>query len=160
MQIALYRPEIPPNTGNIARLAVCVGCPLHIIGKPGFLMTDAAVKRAGLDYWSDLNLTMHENFADFHAFARASACRIIAITKFGRTTYTDFSFQPTDILLFGNETGGLPDSVHDSVKAVNEAQLLRIPIRKNCRSLNLSNAVAIVVYEGLRQVGFPGLLDV
>lgn len=157
MDIVLYRPEIPPNTGNIARLAVCTGCPLHIVGKAAFSMDQAAVKRAGLDYWDQLQLHEHVSFEAFVSWATEQKRRVLAVTKFGQTKYSDVAFHNDDAILFGNETAGLPSEVHDWIAKQSPHQLLRIPMGQTCRSLNLSNAVSIVTYEALRQLDYPGV---
>lgn len=157
MHIALYRPEIPPNTGNIARLAVCTGCKLHIVGEPAFSMDAAAVKRAGLDYWDQLQLRTHTTFEAFADWAETERLRVFAITKFGKSIYSEAVFRSDDIVLFGNETSGLPQEAHDRICKQGQDFLLRIPMGTTCRSLNLSNAVAIVTYEALRQLNFPSV---
>ncbi|MCE9597760.1 MAG: tRNA (cytidine(34)-2'-O)-methyltransferase [Spirochaetia bacterium] len=157
MDIVLYRPEIPPNTGNIARLAVCTGCPLHIVGKAGFSMDEAAVKRAGLDYWDQLQLHTHESFAAFTEWAKPTNRRVLAVTKFGQTAYSSVKFRQDDLIMFGNETAGLPEEIHLWIESQGHGHLLRIPMGQTCRSLNLSNAVSIVTYEALRQLEFPAL---
>jgi len=160
MEIALYRPEIPPNTGNIARLCVCTASPLHIIGRPSFSLDERAVRRAGLDYWDLLDLHRHRDWSTFLSDADERTRRgersgnILLITKFAERNYWDHSFNPGDILVFGQETSGLPDFVHNAIKERNPDHLLRIPMTETSRSLNLSNAAAIVLYEALRQTGF------
>ena len=157
MEIALYKPEIPPNTGNISRLSVCTGSRMHIIDKPSFSMDEKSVKRAGLDYWSELDLHLHKNWEEFYETRRDR--RIMLITKFGKTPYTAHKFQPEDIIVFGRETSGLPDSIVEQIAAEHPERIVRIPVSRICRSLNLSNAVAIVLYEGLRQLEYPGLQE-
>lgn len=162
MEIALYRPEIPPNTGNIARLSVCTGSRLHIIGKPSFSMDEAAVRRAGLDYWNEVDLHLHEEWEAFLEYAgrRSSETggrRIVLISKFGDKSFTEHSFAGDEILVFGRESSGLPDHIVRSIQSVDPDRILRIPVRDLCRSLNLSNSVAIVLYEALRQLDFPHL---
>ncbi|MBL8021545.1 MAG: tRNA (cytidine(34)-2'-O)-methyltransferase [Leptospirales bacterium] len=157
MDIVLYRPEIPPNTGNIARLAVCTGCPLHIVGKAAFSMDEAAVKRAGLDYWDQLQLHQHASFEVFASWATEQKRRVLAVTKFGDTRFSDVEFRHDDTILFGSETSGLPPEVHDWISSQGDGQLLKIPMGQTCRSLNLSNAVSIVIYEALRQLEYPHL---
>lgn len=158
MDIALYRPEIPPNTGNIARLSICSGNRMHIIGQPSFSLEESAVKRAGLDYWDQVDLQLHE---DWEAFldhqARHSRGRILLFTKFSTHCYSNFAYRNDDTLVFGQETRGLPDPVKDSIAQTHPEHLLRIPVSDRCRSLNLANAVSIVLYEALRQLDFPGL---
>jgi len=163
MEVALYQPEIPPNTGNIARLCVCTGTPLHIIGRPNFDMDEKAVKRAGLDYWDRLVLHKHK---DWRTFADAVAARAVAgeepkhapeillVSKFGNQVYWDHPFQGNEIFVFGMETDGLPEFVHEEIRARNPDHILRIPMTPESRSLNLANAASIVLYESLRQTGF------
>jgi tRNA (cytidine/uridine-2'-O-)-methyltransferase len=163
MQIALYKPEIPPNTGNIARLSVCTGSRLHIIGKPNFSMDDAAVRRAGLDYWHLVDLHLHEDWETFLLNQRQCAetknvtCNILLISKFGKRYYTDYRYNRDDILVFGQESSGLPEFIHDSIRKINPDHILRIPVTSHCRSLNLANAVAVTLFESLRQQSFPNL---
>ncbi|MGI2261104.1 tRNA (uridine(34)/cytosine(34)/5-carboxymethylaminomethyluridine(34)-2'-O)-methyltransferase TrmL [Shewanella sp. GXUN23E] len=149
--IALYEPEIAPNTGNIMRLCANNGCQLHLIEPLGFDLEEKKLRRAGLDYRDMANVTRH---ADFDAFLTAMAGkRILACTTKGSRPHSELSYQPDDVLLFGPETRGLPMTIIDSIPA---AQRLRIPMLPDSRSLNLSNAVAIISYEGLRQLGYPG----
>lgn len=149
MHIALYRPEIPPNTGNIARLAVGMGCELHIVAEPSFSLSEAAVRRAGLDYWSELRLSKHQSFEEFLQWCGERPLK--AVSKFGPVNYADAVFSPEDVILFGNETAGLPTEVLRHFKESAPKSILRIPMKPICRSLNLSNAVAVVMYEAWRQ---------
>ena len=142
--IALYRPQIPPNTGNISRLCVAVNSPLIIVGKPAFEINNKEVKRAGLDHWDYLNLTQ-QRFKDFYLMNQKN--RVITITKEGATPYWDFNFKDTDILLFGNEQKGLPPKLL-SLYPIS----IRIPMVGPVRSLNLANSVSIITYEFLRQM--------
>jgi len=147
--IVLFRPEIPPNTGNISRLCVGVRANLHIVGKPAFELSEKAVRRAGLDHWDKLKLFLHTSWEDFF-FPIADKSRVFLITKFGKNLYTDIAFKENDYFVFGNETSGLPEYIHNSV---DPSQKLFIPmLDPSVRSLNLSNAVAIVVYEAIRQL--------
>ena len=149
--IVLFEPEIPPNTGNIIRLCANTGSTLHLIQPLGFELSDRRLRRAGLDYheWADVKLHASlEHFCDQVAFNRLYAC-----STRGRTTYSDVKYQTDDALLFGPETRGLPQAVID---ALPESQRLRIPMRPENRSLNLSNAVSIILYEAWRQQGFAG----
>jgi tRNA (cytidine/uridine-2'-O-)-methyltransferase len=150
--IALYEPEIPPNTGNIMRLCANTGCNLHLIHPLGFDMDEKKLRRAGMDYRDMATVTEHENFAAFLSSLQDQS--IYALTTKGNVAYTDAQFNPEDILLFGPETRGLPDDVLNTLA---ETQKLRLPMLAESRSLNLSNTVAIVVYEALRQQGFTGL---
>ena len=172
MHIALYKPEIPQNTGNIGRLCYCTGSSLHIIGEPSFSLSDSAVKRAGLDYWDQLKLTLHKDWALFLAFFSLEY-RFVLLTRFASKSYADYVYTDKDVLIFGSETRGLPKSILASsaklplspVHGVNQATVelqqmktnLRIPVSEASRSLNLSNSVAIVLYEALRQQAFPSL---
>ncbi len=149
--IALYEPRIAPNTGNIIRLAANNGCELHLIEPLGFSLEEKNVRRAGLDYHDMVNVTRH---VDYSAFLESmSGCRIIACTTKGSVDHGAISYEPEDVLLFGSETSGLPTDVLNSIPPELRA---RIPMRANSRSLNLSNAVAIVSYEAWRQQGFSG----
>ncbi len=149
--VALFEPEIPPNTGNIIRLCANTGANLHIIKPMGFELDDKRLRRAGLDYheWADINL--HDSLADLVEALPAS--RILAITTKGKHHYAEVNFTSSDVLLFGPETRGLPADVLDSLPA---DQKIRIPMRANSRSMNLSNAASVLVYEAWRQLGFEG----
>lgn len=149
--IALYTPQIAPNTGNIIRLAANIGCQLHIIEPTGFDFEEKKLRRAGLDYHDLANVT---RYPDYTAFCAAMAeRRIFACTTKGSRPYTEPNYQRDDVLLFGAETSGLPDNVRDTFST---EQRIRIPMRENARSLNLSNAVAVISYEAWRQLGFDG----
>lgn len=149
--IALFEPRIAPNTGNIIRLAANTGCQLHIIEPMGFDFEEKKLRRAGLDYHDLANVT---RYADYAAFAQAMmGRRILAVTTKGTHFYHQVSYQPDDVLLFGSETSGLPDTVRDSLPA---EQKIRIPMRAGARSLNLANSVSIVSYEAWRQQQFSG----
>ncbi len=151
LHIALFEPKIAPNTGNIIRLIANNGCWLHLIEPMGFRIDDAKMRRAGLDYHDLAKVTIH---ADYDAFvASVPGQRIFAITTKGTRAYTDVAFQDGDVLLFGAETTGLAPEV---MASFSDQQRLRIPMLPNNRSMNLSNAVAIVSYEAWRQLGFPG----
>jgi tRNA (cytidine/uridine-2'-O-)-methyltransferase len=150
-EIALFEPRMAPNTGNIMRLAANNGCRLHLIEPLGFDLEERKLRRAGLDYRDAANVTRH---ADFNAFQAAMQGRTVwALTTRGTRFYTDAAFAPGDVLLFGSETGGLSAEVHASLP---EAQKLLIPMQPNNRSLNLSNAVALVSFEAWRQQDFAG----
>ena len=151
LHIALFEPKIAPNTGNIIRLTANNGFHLHVIEPMGFRIDEAKVRRAGLDYHDLAKVTFH---ADYTAFARAmTGRRIFAITTKGTRAYTDVAFGQDDVLLFGSETSGLAPEV---MAGIDEADRLRIPMLPNNRSMNLSNAVAIVSYEAWRQLDFSG----
>jgi tRNA (cytidine/uridine-2'-O-)-methyltransferase len=146
-QVALLEPEIPPNTGNVARLCAATGTPLHLIGRLGFRLHDAALKRAALDYWDPTLIHRHTGL---DAFRQAvPAARLFFFSTRGCKSYLSAAFQPGDALVFGCESRGLPDAVLDAYPDA----VLGIPIRADrVRSLNLATAVAIVLYEALRQV--------
>lgn len=154
IHVALFEPLIPANTGNIARTCAGTGTKLHLIKPLGFSTEDKMLKRAGLDYWEHVDITYHEGMQPFlDAFPHAE---FYFITKFGEKTYSafDFSHPTKDIFfVFGKETTGLPDEIVDSYKET----CLRIPMNEHIRSLNLSNAAAVLIYEALRQQAFPGL---
>ena len=150
--IALYEPEIPPNTGNIMRLCANTGCHLHLIHPLGFDLDEKKLRRAGMDYRDMATVQEHQTFDDF--LQSMSDSDIYALTTKGQTGYTDAQFKAGDVLLFGPETRGIPDEVLASLA---EHQKLRLPMLADSRSLNLSNTVAIVAYEALRQQGFEGL---
>ncbi|MGH8280931.1 MAG: tRNA (uridine(34)/cytosine(34)/5-carboxymethylaminomethyluridine(34)-2'-O)-methyltransferase TrmL [Gammaproteobacteria bacterium] len=151
LHVVLYQPEIPPNTGNIIRLCANTGASLHLIHPLGFEITAARVKRAGLDYREMANVHEH---ADLESFMKdAAPARVFAVSTRGRQRYTDVQYKNGDAFLFGPETRGLPQNLLDSLPP---EQVLRIPMRPNNRSLNLSNAVAVLVYEAWRQGNFAG----
>lgn len=149
LNVALYEPEIPPNTGNIIRLCANTGVELHLIHPLGFAPDDKQVKRAGLDYHEWARVYHHKNYSSF--IDQSCEKRIIACSTHGRQIYTDVHYQLGDILLFGPETRGLPKQILEELPS---EQVVRIPMLPNSRSLNLANAVAIIVYEALRQIGF------
>ena len=146
--MALVEPEIPPNTGNIARLCAATNTPLHIVGVTGFRMDDRALKRAGLDYWPEVKLTRHTDLDAL--YAALPEARFVYLTTKADRIYTDWVFHQDDCLVFGRETRGLPE---DLLRA-NWENCLRIPIlNPNIRSLNLATAAGIVLFEALRQTG-------
>jgi len=147
--LVLYQPQIPPNTGNIIRLCANSGAKLHLIEPMGFRLDEKSCRRAGLDYHYLAEVTVWPNFEQY----RAQACRgsIWAITKFGKTRYDAARFTPCDTILLGSEQTGLPVSVKDSLP---ESQTVFLPMAERSRSLNLSNAAAIVLFEAWRQNGF------
>ncbi|MEW6353720.1 MAG: tRNA (uridine(34)/cytosine(34)/5-carboxymethylaminomethyluridine(34)-2'-O)-methyltransferase TrmL [Pseudomonadota bacterium] len=149
--VALFEPEIPPNTGNIIRLCANTGTQLHLIKPLGFSPTDAKLRRAGLDYHDWARVRQHEDFAAF--LEAVKPARLFACSTRGRRNYAEVSYQPGDAFLFGPETRGLPQTLLDSLP---QDHILRIPMAPNNRSLNLSNAVAIVLYEAWRQQEFAG----
>ena len=151
--IILFNPEIPPNTGNIMRLAANTGTTLHLIKPLGFNLNDNTLKRAGLDYKKD---------ADFFIYDDLDLClksisfnEIYALTKFAKKSFYNVNFKKDDCLLFGSETSGLPDNI---IRKIKDSNQLRIPMAAKSRSLNLSNSLAITVYEALRQNSFTGLV--
>ncbi|HEV7165472.1 MAG TPA: tRNA (uridine(34)/cytosine(34)/5-carboxymethylaminomethyluridine(34)-2'-O)-methyltransferase TrmL [Gammaproteobacteria bacterium] len=149
--VVLYQPEIPPNTGNIIRLCANAGAALHLIHPLGFELSEARVKRAGLDYHEMATVREH---ADMDAFMQAVAPqRLFAVSTRGKQRYTEVGFQAGDAFLFGPETRGLPQALLDSLP---QERVLRLPMRPGNRSLNLSNAVAVLVYEAWRQNNFAG----
>ncbi|MBV8363884.1 MAG: tRNA (cytidine(34)-2'-O)-methyltransferase [Candidatus Eremiobacteraeota bacterium] len=152
LNVALVEPQIPPNTGNVARLCAATGCALHLVEPLGFRIDDRELKRAGLDYWGSVNLTVHRSFDEFMNVT-ADARRWFLSTR-GKHRYTDAGYRLGDFLIFGKETSGLPEQVlHE-----NEAHAMRIPMRGSAvRSLNLSTAVGIVTYAALAQLRFPQL---
>lgn len=151
--IVLVEPEIPQNTGNIARTCAVTGAKLHIVKPMAFEITDAKLKRAGLDYWHLLGVKYYENIDDF--FEQNRGGRFFYSTTKARNTYADISFKDGDFILFGKETKGLDEKLlYD-----NKDYCIRIPMINEARSLNLSNSVAIVLYEAIRQNGFKGLLE-
>ncbi len=152
MHVVLVNPEIPQNTGNIARTCAATGASLHLIEPLGFSLDDKYLKRAGLDYWHMMQLTRYPSWAAFTA-AHPGAVLHFATTKAPRD-YAGVVYGPDDFLVFGRETRGLPEEL----LAEHYDQCVRIPMREGARSLNLANSVAVVVYEALRQQGFPGLL--
>lgn len=146
INIVLVEPEIPPNTGNIARLAVGVGAALHLVGKLGFRTDDRAVKRAGLDYWEYLDLHYHESLAGM--IRQNPEGRFFFATKRGKHLYTDVRYREGDFIVFGKETEGLPEDVVNA----HADRTISIPMTGPMRSLNLANAVSVVTYELVRQL--------
>jgi tRNA (cytidine/uridine-2'-O-)-methyltransferase len=148
LHVALFEPEIPPNTGNIARLCAATFTSLHIVGVTGFRMDDRTLKRAGLDYWDEVTLHRHIGLEDLHSALPGS--RFIYLTTKSERPYSSWNFADEDCLVFGPETRGLPKNVLDA----NAESCLTIPMpNKNVRSLNLSTSVGIVLYEAIRQIG-------
>ena len=148
LHVALFEPEIPPNTGNIARLCAATFTRLHIVGVTGFRMDDRTLKRAGLDYWNEVDLRRHVTLDDLYGELPDS--RFFYLTTKSRTPYTSCNFEDGDCLVFGPETRGLPSHILDTAPE----SCLTIPMpNKNVRSLNLSTSVAIVLSEAIRQIG-------
>lgn len=152
--IVLVEPEIPANTGNIARTCAVTNCSLHLVKPLGFSLDDKHLKRAGLDYWHLLDVHIYESLDDFLS-QHGDKNLYLATTK-ARKYYSDFHYQPNDFFLFGKETKGLPDAL----RAAYNDSLIKIPMLDNeaARSLNLSNAVSIIIYEAFRQIHFDGLI--
>jgi tRNA (cytidine/uridine-2'-O-)-methyltransferase len=149
--VVLHQPVIPPNTGNVLRLCANTGCRLHLVKPLGFALTDKALSRAGLDY-ADIEIaTVHEDWTALRA--HLAGRRLFAFSTRARRRYDEASFLPGDVFVFGAETRGLPESI---LAELGPDACLRLPMRPASRSVNLSNAVAAVVYEAWRQAGFPG----
>ena len=151
MNIVLHQPEIPQNTGNIGRTCVATGAALHLIEPLGFRLGEKELRRAGMDYWEKLNVTRYIDYADFKA--QHPEARIWYATTKARKSYCDVSFGMDDFIMFGKESAGIPEEI----LVDNEEYCIRIPMGEDIRSLNLSNSVAIVLYEALRQNNFAGL---
>ena len=154
MEIVLYEPEIPGNTGNIARLCAANHMTLHLIKPLGFSIDDKHVKRAGLDYWHLVDVQVHENIEEL--YAKYPDRRYFYATTKAKHVYSDVKYEIGDMLVFGPETRGLPESLLE----VNEETCIRIPMVEDARSLNLSNSVAIIAYEAMRQLDYPDLKEV
>jgi tRNA (cytidine/uridine-2'-O-)-methyltransferase len=148
MQIALYQPDIPQNTGTILRLCACMGASAHIIEPAGFPVSDRHFRRAGMDYLDQLDWMHHDSWTKFEEWRRSSGRRLLLFTTKGATPYLDFRYQASDILLFGRETAGVPEAVAQAADA-----RVVIPIRPGLRSLNVAMAAAIALGEALRQTG-------
>ena len=154
LKIVLYQPEIPPNTGNIIRLCANTGCSLHLIEPLGFDLDHRKLRRAGLDYREFAALEVYPELADF--LARNGSPRMLGATTKGSIPYHQVAYREGDAILFGPETRGLPEEVLSNMAP---GERIRIPMRPGSRSLNLSNAAAVITYEALRQLGFLGLED-
>ncbi len=151
MHIVLHQPEIPQNTGNIGRTCVATGSSLHLIEPLGFALNGKDIKRAGMDYWEKLDYTRYTNYEEFKE--KHPGAKVWLATTKAKRSYTDVSFGPDDFIMFGKESAGIPEEI----LVENEEDCIRIPMGHGIRSLNLSNSVAIVLYEALRQNGFPGM---
>lgn len=151
LNIVLHEPEIPSNTGNIGRTCVAAGIRLHLIEPMGFQINDKMLKRAGLDYWEKLDVSIYDDYNDF--LAKNPGAKIYMATTKSKQKYTDVSYEEDAFIMFGKESAGIPEEI----LLDNKETCVRIPMMPGERSLNLSNSVAIVVYEALRQQGFPGL---
>jgi tRNA (cytidine/uridine-2'-O-)-methyltransferase len=155
VHVVLYQPEIPANTGNIARTCAATDTTLHLIRPLGFSTDDKMLKRAGLDYWQFVNIVYYDSIEEF--FEKNEGGEFFYLTKHGKKPHTTFDYSKTEkdyFFLFGRETTGLPDEVIEQ----NFDRCLRIPMNNNVRSLNLSNTAAVLIYEALRQQNYPGLL--
>lgn len=151
--VVLVEPEIPPNTGNIIRLCANTGAQLHLIEPLGFPLDDAKMRRAGLDYHEYAQMRVHANWEAYLAAEQPDAARMFAMTTHGSTPFASLAFQPGDVFVFGSETRGLAPALRDSFPS---GQRIRVPMRPGNRSINLSNTVAVVVYEAWRQHGYAG----
>ena len=151
MNIVLFEPEIPANTGNIGRTCVATGTRLHLIEPLGFRLDEKEIKRAGLDYWSELDVTVYPNFGDF--LEKNPDAKIYMATTKALNVYTEVSYEPNAYIMFGKESAGIPEEI----LLHNKENAIRIPMIGEIRSLNLSNSVSIVLYEALRQNNFEGM---
>ena len=151
LNVVLHEPEIPPNTGNIIRLCANTGCQLHLIEPLGFSLEDKQMRRAGLDYREYASVRVHPDYASF--LEREQPRRLFGLTTRGQRGYHEVHYEDGDYLMFGPETRGLPAAVREGLA---EDRRLRVPMRADSRSLNLSNTAALVVYEAWRQLGFAG----
>lgn len=151
LNIVLHEPEMPANTGNIGRTCVAAGARLHLIEPLGFKLNEKMLKRAGLDYWDKLDVTVYDDYADFQK--KNPGAKIYMATTKAQKTYCDVSYEDDCYIMFGKESAGIPEEI--LVQHPNET--VRIPMNPNLRSLNLSNSVAILLYEALRQQNFPGM---
>jgi len=153
MHVVMFEPQIPPNTGNVARTCGATATVLHLVEPLGFRIDESSVRRAGLDYWHLVDVRLHEGLREVLDLAAEEGARVWFFTKFGRVRYTDVAYRDGDYLVFGKETTGLPEWVHEEYPD----QGVRVPMGPEMRSLNLSNTVALALYESLRQLEFPGL---
>lgn len=151
LNIVLHEPEIPANTGNIGRTCVATGARLHLIEPLGFSLDEKKLKRAGMDYWSQLDVTVYDDYQDF--LNRNPGAKIYMATTKAHQTYCDVQFEDDCYIMFGKESAGIPEEI----LVDNEDTCIRIPMVGEIRSLNLSNSVAIVLYEALRQLGFESM---
>jgi tRNA (cytidine/uridine-2'-O-)-methyltransferase len=151
--VVLVEPEIPPNTGNVIRLCANTGAQLHLVEPLGFPLDDAKMRRAGLDYHDYATMKVHPDWEAFLASERPDPSRMFALTTHGSTPFASMAFRPGDVFVFGSETRGLAPELRESFPP---SQRIRLPMRPDNRSLNLSNTVAVVVYEAWRQNGFAG----
>ena len=147
MRIALFEPDIPQNTGNIFRLSACLGIPMDIIEPTGFIFDDKRFKRALMDYIKFINYKSHLDWKEFYQWSQENNFRLVLLTTKSKTKYTNFNFSELDIIIFGRESAGVPDYVHNQVH-----ERLTIPMQKGLRSLNISSSVAMVMGEASRQL--------
>ena len=147
MRIALFEPDIPQNTGNIFRLSACLGIPVDIIEPTGFILDDKRFKRALMDYIKFINYKRHLDWKEFYQWSQENNFRLVLLTTKSKTKYTNFNFSEFDIIIFGRESAGVPDYVHNQVH-----ERLTIPMQKGLRSLNISSSVAMVMGEANRQL--------
>tara|TARA_B100000427_G_scaffold108379_1_gene89891 strand:- start:160 stop:612 length:453 start_codon:yes stop_codon:yes gene_type:complete len=147
MRIALFEPDIPQNAGNIFRLGACLGIPIDIIEPAGFVIDDKRLKRASMDYYDYLDLTKHVSWEKFYEWSKKNSFQLILLTTKSQKSYYDYKFQAKDIILFGRESAGVPDYVHEAVD-----ERLTIPMIKGPRSINLSSSVSMVAGEMIRQL--------
>jgi tRNA (cytidine/uridine-2'-O-)-methyltransferase len=152
MRIALFEPDIPQNTGTMLRLAACLGVEVHLIEPAGFPVSDRAFRRAGMDYLDQVALTRHPSWLDFERWRRAEDLRLVLFTTKATTSYLDHRYEGRDLLVFGRESAGVPDQVHEAADA-----RLRIPMRAGMRSINVAMTCAMAVGEALRQAGGASL---
>ena len=148
----MFQPDIPQNTGTLLRMAMCLAISVDIIKPCGFIFSDRRLKRAGMNYLNDVNITHHDSWEVFREFVDKEKKRLILLSTKAQTTYTDFSYQENDIIMVGRESAGVPDEVFDAVD-----WRVRISMAKNARSLNVAIAAAIVLGEGLRQLKGPSI---
>jgi tRNA (cytidine/uridine-2'-O-)-methyltransferase len=148
MQVALFQPDIPQNTGTILRLAACLGIEAHLIEPAGFPTSDRAFRRAGMDYLGQVQLVRHASWGAFEAWRQTQGLRLVLLTTRAATSYLDHAFARRDVLVFGRESAGVPDAVHGAAEV-----RLKVPMRPGLRSINVAMTCAMVVGEALRQVG-------
>jgi tRNA (cytidine/uridine-2'-O-)-methyltransferase len=148
MRIALYQPDIPQNTGTMLRLCACLGIEAHIIAPAGFPTSDRAFRRAGMDYLDAVTIVRHGSWGNFEAWRHGERCRLVLFTTGAAQSYLEYRFEPRDVLLFGRESAGVPQAVHDAADA-----RLVVPMRPGLRSLNVAIAAAMAAGEALRQTG-------
>lgn len=151
VRLALYQPDIPQNTGTLLRLAACLDIGVDLIEPCGFVLDDKRMRRAGMDYLNQVDLTRHQNWSEFQKLCREEGRRIILATTKSREPYFDFQFHPNDVILMGQESAGVPDEVHQACD-----HRLTIPMQESLRSINMAVSAAMMIGEGLRQTaGFP-----